>query len=561
MTVAAVAGALPVPTDAAWAVPDPGTRGRTEIQVPVDGARTMFEFHRGYTGADKQVRQLNSHAVGWLNGNCTGAMVSPHLFMTAAHCGGPGWSGSVRFLSLDEDAARPGPAAQQWGPAYHARVLPWQSFGTATGGGDTVLWQVSNGPDGVAPGVRHGMVELSETEVAVGDEAYSLWGNPVERYDGQRLDWTILHSAGRATARQVVDWRGPTTDYSIYGAPGGSGSPIFGGAKHGHRVIGVTSCGPSPEGGSRCAADTTHFVRQHDAERNAVLDAIEYDWLLTEPTMPFRLDQFDTAPKRAQWVPFPNGGGSIGTESGTWAAKATATTAPADSLWHRTARFLPRTTYRFSAVVRGTTAGASGFVKLRGDGGPADPSVTLTPGTAWARVTGRFTTGDSPNHRFVLGANAGSTVFFRDVAITQESAAFTFDSGEERRTWETAGSSHLTSWGVADAHDFSGVVAGPVPATTGWGLRNRYVALRPHRTYELTFTARHVTGAPDQAGTFAVQDLGGVVAGRHSWAFTSAGQRLDRRVVVTTTGHAGHTVVFGGGALTYLVDNLRIREL
>lgn len=531
------------------------------IREPVDGARTMFEFDHDYAGPDKKARHLNSFSVGRLNGGaCSGAMVSPHLFMTAAHCGGPGHIGTVQFLHIDEDSSSPGPGAQTWSAEYPARTLPWQSFGASTGGGDTVLWWLSDGADGIAPGVKYGSVELSDVEATVGDEAYSFWVNPVENFRGQRLASTVLHSSGSAIRREVSDWRGPTTEYNLYGAPGASGSAVFGGAKHGHRVIGVTSCAPVPEGPSRCTSDTTHFLRQHDAERNGVLDAIEYDWVMTEPRMAFRFLSFDTVTSRAHWLSVPNGGGSINTESGLWAGKVVPGPGTTDGLWHRTARFAPNTTYRFSVVVR-SAAGGSGYIKLRSDTGPGEVVAALDPGTSWIRLTGRLTTGGSPHYRLLLGANLGATLYVRDVSFTQENAGLTFGSGDERRTWEAVGASHITSWGLAGAGDLSGVMAGPTPSGIPWGLRNRNVALRPNRTYEVLFTVRHVSGGLDQNATFSVEDLGGNSVGRQTWTFTSAGQQLARRIVVTTNTHSGHTIVFGGGSLTYLVDNVLIREL
>ena len=64
--------------------------------------QTTWEFLATYHGADRSVRLLQRFAVGELrDGSCSGAMVSPHLYLTAAHCGGPGWTGSVQFFRQD----------------------------------------------------------------------------------------------------------------------------------------------------------------------------------------------------------------------------------------------------------------------------------------------------------------------------------------------------------------------------------------------------------------------------------------------------------------------------
>src|SRR3712207_6535562 len=81
------------------------------IVAPRTEAQTVWDFMDAYTGDDKFVRLRNSFSVGTLNGGCSGIMISPHIFMTAAHCGGPGWTGFAQFFHIDEDSPTPGAGA------------------------------------------------------------------------------------------------------------------------------------------------------------------------------------------------------------------------------------------------------------------------------------------------------------------------------------------------------------------------------------------------------------------------------------------------------------------
>lgn len=272
------------------------------LQIPqsIPEARTLWEFMDEYTGDDKIIRLFNSFAVGEIGG-CSGTMISPHIFMTAAHCGGPDHSTrTVTFFRINEDTV-PSPSNQTTGGFFRARPLPWQSFMDPSGLqiGDIMLWWLEDWIDGVPPGIKYGYLELSPESVSVGDQAYSFWINSVISYS---LGSTILHSFGSATSLGSDSFTGPPkffTTYNIYGVPGASGSSIIGTDKHHHQVIGVTAVG------SRVAADTRTFIDAFDADNNDVVDAIEYDLLLTRlPRHFYRLD-FATPLQQAQWRRIP----------------------------------------------------------------------------------------------------------------------------------------------------------------------------------------------------------------------------------------------------------------
>jgi len=234
---------------------------------------------------------------------------SPHVVLTAAHCGGPGLRRySVQFLHIDEDAPGPDPQLQNWSEQYFADSFPWQRFVNETGiqDNDFTLWWVENGSDGLAPGVKYGYLGLSTEAVNVGFKAYSFWQNPYQDPgNGISINATIYHSPGRATALgNGVSTPQHFTHYSVEAAPGGSGSSVIGAESH--LIVGVDALASAPVG-PRTAADTNFVIGMHDGDGNSVFDPVEYDLLMTAHPQPFRLLRFDTPLQHAQWRSGTNG--------------------------------------------------------------------------------------------------------------------------------------------------------------------------------------------------------------------------------------------------------------
>lgn len=261
------------------------TATSAQIGTSTPEARTMWEFMNEYKGNDKITRILNSFAVGSIGG-CSGTLISPHVFMTAAHCGGPDiWKKEVRFFRIDEDKT-PSSLNQRMSEPYVAHALHWQHFRDKTGPqiGDMMLWWLDDGSDGIPPGVKYGYIGLSSESVNAGDEAYSFWVNPVNQY---HLGNTLLHSFGTATSESIFTNRPLKffTDYTIFGERGCSGSSVIGTGRHKNQVIGVTAIvatfESTPTIVGRRVADTSSFLTFFDADKNGVLDVIEYDMMLT----------------------------------------------------------------------------------------------------------------------------------------------------------------------------------------------------------------------------------------------------------------------------------------
>ena len=221
-------------------------------------------------------------------------MISPHIYLSAAHCGGP--LIDVRFYHIDEDA--PGPAAQyqQKSQVYRGRPLPWQSFihPTGTQKGDSQLFWLEDGSDGVPPGIKYGYIELSPTASALGEQLYSFWFNP---QDG--LADTVLYSDGSVTRLGTQPIGDPPLYFAhsdLFTLGGASGSSVLRASDQ--RIMGVTATGG---GNLRTTADMAHLLTGYDGEVDQVLDVVEYDLMLTSTRLNFQRLRFDTPVQRAQW--------------------------------------------------------------------------------------------------------------------------------------------------------------------------------------------------------------------------------------------------------------------
>ncbi|MDP8909192.1 MAG: hypothetical protein M3N47_08785 [Chloroflexota bacterium] len=353
--------------------------------------------------------------------------------------------------------------------------------------------------------------------------------------------------------------------WSVLGASGSSNIAPDGG--HAHRVVGVTSRGGGGVG--RVVVDADEFLREYDNDRNSVLDAIDYDWLITAPILDFHLLLFDTPFRLSRWVAVPGGSGtSVGDRVGalTGVPRMTGSPDKTDGFWHNFARFRPNQVYALSiaalgsqlGIEDGSIPGQGSYVRFLSDATGHEVRYRFFPRAQAARFVGRVMLAGNSDYRLILGTDPGTALEVQSLAIIAEGRRFGFETHDERRSWEFSGGSRPTSWGTFGSESFAGAVVGP--STGGWSLRNRFLGLLPASAYRVRFDTLAVQGVGAARSCFArIQDLGGNVSGEHRWDFAPGSGRRSEEFVFNTGDGPAKTLVFGvDHDAVYLIGDLHI---
>jgi hypothetical protein len=182
-------------------------------------------------------------AASW--GGCSGAMVGPNLFMTAAHCG------FYKDIGLNFRTYRAQSPTAIDHTAVQCKGL-WQNLHPNPGGSQlditdmALYWcddvSLPNGTK-LPPGELFGYLDFDTRASFVGIPTwYSPWWNPV--VSPSNLSWTLLWSQGKDMRLQnTAIWPARLELRDMWANGGGSGSPVI--SSDNNRVFAVTSSGAS----------------------------------------------------------------------------------------------------------------------------------------------------------------------------------------------------------------------------------------------------------------------------------------------------------------------------
>ncbi|AGC42351.1 hypothetical protein MYSTI_01002 [Myxococcus stipitatus DSM 14675] len=100
---------------------------------------------------------------------CSAAMIGPNFMLTAAHCGAPTQL-TLSFLTYAEDSN----TAKRF-EDFNCKMLynTWHSS-------DLALYFCPPNASGVSPGDKYGYLDFETGALSVGQQVYSIWGNPLQ---------------------------------------------------------------------------------------------------------------------------------------------------------------------------------------------------------------------------------------------------------------------------------------------------------------------------------------------------------------------------------------------
>ena len=469
----------------------------------------------------------------------------------------------VQFYHMDQLGAAADDRSQTLSRPFHARTLPWVDGGPGVPG-DVQLWLLPDDVDGVPPGIRYGFQELSSDEVTVGTLAYSFWSNPA-----QRLRSMLLYSKGVATSRETIDWLGPTTFYDMWGVGGSSGSTLLS-PEHYNRIVGTTQGGLAGLGGAwRAAPNASNFLREYDADRNQVLDAIEYDWLTSKPLQNFYFFSFTAGLELARWVVVPHGSAHSVTARGYYldgAPVMEGTDSKSDGCWEQFARFRPRAVLRITVRASGEQQSASSpgsYIKFRADASGHEVRYDFRPGFQPALHAGQLELENFADYRLILGTHPGTNVKIESLSIAVDRQPLGWGTHDERRSWQYGKNAFPVAWGVRTNIGFSGAVVGPEPHP--FCLRNSYLGLVPGNSYRIRFQSvgrRWPASGAAISCLLLMQGTDDLQNFVHRWALPLSSGPIEQDIeVAVPSGAVGPLFFYSENEGAFLINNIEIARV
>jgi hypothetical protein len=535
-----------------------------------------------YTSPDVAVNQYASASLG---GYCNGVMIGPNTFLSAAHCGGgPTW---ISFRTY-----RGGSTAVSDVETFSCDAMV-QTFNDT----DAVLFYCApNG--GVSPGDKYGYVDFDLTAPVAGQQIYSISANNL--LNGSLPYDTRMYANGQVTSPAGVGhWFTPASapntgvEMNLWGEGGMSGSPHFNAANH-RLTIAPLSTAPGGGGWNRNALSMGNLLywgvinaaydpaAQGPTVNLALVRSLGlvaesyYGWADKELDGLFDIQRdlerlrgegardwyflgFDSPRRNALWTP------QLATfDAAARSARILRTSGAgyADALLHERLS-LGAGTYRitFSTLTQASQYASSLYVGLKGPSGYVGEYVPTAVGAGWQLHTVEVTA-PAAGMALVLGLAGTADVLVSAVSVVQAGAVMDFDRFDKRTNWrnDIDGSRAMVVPDGRTTGTPNWAVRVSAPATTGFPVRNRQLALNAGRPYRVCFDARRESAAGFAQVHLRVMSGGAVATSTTVYAGSTWGTHCTAAFTPITDDNNLQLRLMAGDS-AFVVDNIAITAL
>ncbi len=539
---------------------------------------------------------VNQWAEASFNGTgCNGVMIGPNTYFTAAHCGAPP---NVQILFR---TYRNGSTSTSDTEAFTCNELI-QTFNDTDG---AVFYCAPNAA-GQNPGDKYGYVDFDISDPAVAQRVYSISANPW--VDGT-VPWDArMYATGEVTAVNDNGWfvpdQNPNTGIvmNLWAETGMSGSPHFNAANHKMMIaplsVGGGGVTPAPKyGGWSRYANSMHSLlywgyvnpnfdpaAQGPTVNTAFVQSLGltpgayYGWADKDLDWEFDV-QYDLERMRGEarrgwyWLGFDSQ-----RRNGLWDAVAfttfdaanrwiriqkTSGSTYADAIFHRKLD-LGAGTFRVSLMTWTSSASIPGTLWVGLKNGASYPSgeyVQNTAGSGWQMHTFEITSGGA-GYDLVLGARGTTDVLVSSISVVKRGETMDFDTADKRVNWrnDIDGSRAVVVPDGRTTGTPNWAVRVAPPATSGYPVRDRQLAVVGGRPYRLCYDAKRVN-----SGGWAQAEV-------RLWSGSGVAVTSQNYLVPTWTSYCTATftpasddnnlqIRLMGGDSPFLVDNITLTEM
>lgn len=577
------------PTDESEPAEDEATG---EAQDALTGEMTNGSASIVYAAGQTYLKpdmMVNQWAEASFNGNsCNGVMIGPNTYFTAAHCGAPA-NAPILFRTY-----RNGGTAVSDTETFFCNEMI-QTFNDTDG---AVFYCAPNAA-GQNPGDKYGYVDFDVSDPAVGQSVYSVSANSI--VNGTVPLDARMYTAGQVTATNDNGWFVPDVNpntgivTNLWGEPGMSGSPHFNGANH-KMIIAPLSVAPGAGGFARWSNSMHSLLywgyvnpnynpaAQGPTVNTAFVQSLGltpgnyYGW--ADNNLDWEFDvQYDLERLRGEarrgwyWLGFDSQ-----RRNGLWDAVAF-TTFDANNRWIRINKTsgagyadailhhklnLGAGTFRVSLMTLTSSASMANtlWVGLKnGASYPTGEYVPNTVGSGWQMHTFEVTSGGD-GYDLVLGARGTADILVSSISVVKRGEPMDFDTADKRVNWrnDIDGSRAIVVPDGRTTGTPNWAVRVAPPATAGYPVRNRQLALVGNRPYRICFDAKRVN-----AGGWAQAEVrlvsGGAVAAVTQNYLVNTWTSYCTATFTPASDDNNLQIRLMGGDSPFLVDNITITEM